>query len=176
MSCLLYFNSCFSRHFFLSVKDLCKVLSCLSLFWRNQITLPSQSKSKQTEYTTCYLADEKLDMSWLNAPAAQKANHILSCIKRSVTSRFRELILPFHSALARPTWSNAFISRGFQKRAWVQRRAIGDQRSTFVLQTGRMGVLQPGEEEAPGGLYSSQVPEEERQERWRGTFYESIYW
>lgn len=64
MSCLLYFNSYFSWHFFLSVKDLCKVLSCLSLFWKNQITSPSQSKLKQTEYTTCYLADEKLDMSW----------------------------------------------------------------------------------------------------------------
>ena len=34
--------------------------------------------------------------------AAQKTNHILGCIKRSVTSRSREGILPLCSALLRP--------------------------------------------------------------------------
>ena len=48
------------------------------------------------------LVDERFNMSWQRSLAVEKANYsILGFIKRSITSRLSEVILPLYSALVR---------------------------------------------------------------------------
>jgi len=104
------------------------------------------------------LVDGKLDMSQQCDPTAQKANRILGCIKKSVVSRTREVILPLHSTVEispevlQPDKEFSEQERHRPVEAHPEGHQHDPRYETPPLsgKAERAGAVQPGKEIAPG--------------------------
>ena len=82
-----------------------------------------QLESSSAEKDLGILADTKVNLGQQRVLAAKKARVILRCVRQSIGSRSRDVILPLCSALERP-----------QRECWVQFWAPQDERDVDILE------------------------------------------